>query len=157
MQAICPVNKTDLKHTWKYNLLLHYRPCARTKYNANREALEKIAENWNEKADARRDASTLVVKLNKMDTVIMTTFWDRVRSRFKATSIHLQQSDMYSATAIDLLQSLTLLCWHTLRAVFWGGRIHSCYQCYFLSIWHLPQMKEKAICGWVLWWRWSNI
>lgn len=60
---------------------------------------------------------TLVGKLNKMETVIMITFWDRVLSRFKATSIHLQKSDTDSATAIDLLQSLTLLCWHTLRAV----------------------------------------
>lgn len=36
----------------------------------------------------------------------MTTLWDRVLSRFKATSIHLQKSDMDSATAVDLLQSL---------------------------------------------------
>lgn len=43
--------------------------------------------------------------MNKMETVIMTTLWDRVLSRFKATSIH-SKSDMDSATAVDLLQSL---------------------------------------------------
>lgn len=36
----------------------------------------------------------------------MTVLWDRVLTRFKATSLHLQKSDIDLATAFELLQLL---------------------------------------------------
>lgn len=53
-----------------------------------------MSEDCEKKAETRRDAAALVGKLNKLETAIMTTLWNRVLSRFNATSVHLQKSDM---------------------------------------------------------------
>ncbi|MBN3309056.1 ZMYM1 protein, partial [Amia calva] len=75
-------------------------------YNAIRDALAKIAKDCDEKADTRCEAAALVGKLNKLETVLMTILWNRVLSRFKATSVNLQKRDMDLATAVHLLRSL---------------------------------------------------
>ncbi|KAL7400230.1 hypothetical protein ABVT39_008832 [Epinephelus coioides] len=71
-----------------------------------REALESIAEDETEKRDTRSEASTLAVKLNKLETAFMANFWNTILTRFQLTSLQLQKADIELMTAVRLLRSL---------------------------------------------------
>lgn len=65
-----------------------------------------LASDDEEKPDTRREATALCNKLRKLETALMTVFWDTVLHRFKLTSNGLQKKDMDLMTAVHLLESL---------------------------------------------------
>lgn len=65
-----------------------------------------LASDNKERKDTRREAAVLCNKLGKLETALMTIFWDTVLNRFKLTSNGLQKRDMDLMTAVRLLESL---------------------------------------------------
>lgn len=81
-------------------------PCG--SYAQIRDVLERISSDPGEKRDTRNEASAPSKKSGSLKTSFMTQFWNRVSSRFKATSESLQKADIDLTTAIRLFESLKL-------------------------------------------------
>lgn len=69
-------------------------------------ALEKIANDANQKAAVRNEASALKNNITKLENALMTIFWDCVLNRFNATSQYLQKVDVDLISASKMLSSL---------------------------------------------------
>uniref|UniRef100_A0A8C5GFL1 TTF-type domain-containing protein n=1 Tax=Gouania willdenowi TaxID=441366 RepID=A0A8C5GFL1_GOUWI len=69
-------------------------------------SLQMVASDDEERRDTRREAAALCNKLEKLETALMTMFWDTVLQRFKLTSNSLQKREMDLMTAVRLLESL---------------------------------------------------
>jgi len=70
-------------------------------------ALNEIANNDTEPADSVREAQSLLDKIMKKETSLMTVIWSKILERINATSIELQKHDIDLSFAVTLLQSLT--------------------------------------------------
>lgn len=76
-----------------------------------------LASDNKERKDTRREAAVLCNKLGKLETALMTIFWDTVLNRFKLTSNGLQKRDMDLMTAVRLFGIAVHLCCITKRAI----------------------------------------
>lgn len=72
-------------------------------YQAN---LNAISNNTDQKAECRNQAYGLVSKMNKLETGIMTSTWNRILERVQATSASLQSSKIDLNTGYTFYESL---------------------------------------------------
>ena len=77
-------------------------------YREVSEALEEIAVDEKQKADARNTAMSLYETMAKLETGIFAQFWNDLLQRFNSTSKKLQSESIDLNTAVDLLQSLSV-------------------------------------------------
>lgn len=75
-------------------------------YSKIRQALETMSTDDTEKRDTQSEAAALCVHLDTLEMAFMAKFWDTILSKFQATSIILQKTDIDLATAVRALESL---------------------------------------------------
>lgn len=71
-----------------------------------KQVLDRISNNMDQKAECRNQAYGLVSKMSKLETGIMTIFWNGMLERLQATSVSLQSPDQDLNTGYALYESL---------------------------------------------------
>ena len=69
-------------------------------------ALDTLARDTNQTQDTKLEALSLSKKMDKLEFVILTLFWNRILSRYNEVSKTVQKQDVNLSVVISLLQSL---------------------------------------------------
>ena len=75
-------------------------------YNEVNEALSKLADDNEQTAETRLEASTHCKTMNKLETAILLAFWHDILNRFNEVSKTMQRSDVLLSTVVKLFKSL---------------------------------------------------
>ena len=70
------------------------------------EALDILTSDSSQTSATRNDAQNLVKKMDKLETVLLTQYWNDTLSRFYEVSKTIQKADVNLAFVVNLLQSL---------------------------------------------------
>jgi len=75
-------------------------------YTEIQGALDTLASDTNQTQDTKLEALSLSKKMDKLEFVILTLFWNRILSRYNEVSKTVQKQDVNLSVVISLLQSL---------------------------------------------------
>ena len=108
------LKESSAGHVTKIKNLCHTRWSARHEsvksllinYSEILTALQTIQDDCTREAVARHKAKSLLSKLYKLETAILTTLWQLLLERIQAVSIHLQSTNIDLSTALIDLKSL---------------------------------------------------
>jgi hypothetical protein len=75
-------------------------------YNEVKEALSKLADDMEQSAETRLEASTHCKTMDKLETAILLAFWHDILNRFNEVSKAMQKSDVLLSTVVKLFKSL---------------------------------------------------
>lgn len=78
----------------------------RCSYVDIKEALRDLSDSGIENATTQNEASSLVKKMDQLETAIMTVVWDCILTRFNAVNKSLQKQEIELCTAVELFDSL---------------------------------------------------
>jgi hypothetical protein len=108
------LKESSAGHVTKIKNLCHTRWSARHEsvksllinYSEILIALQTIRDDCTREAVTRHKANSLLSKLYKLETAILTTLWQHLLERIQAVSIHLQSTNIDLSTALIDLKSL---------------------------------------------------
>jgi len=75
-------------------------------YNEIKEALSKLADDYEQMAETRLEASTHAQDHGQLETAILLALWHYILNRFNEVSKAMQKSDVLLSTVIKLFKSL---------------------------------------------------
>ena len=78
-------------------------------YSNIQRALDSLACDVDQSKDTRLEAQSLSKNMDKLETVILTLFWNDVLSRFNGVSKTVQKQDVNLGVVVSLIQSLNCL------------------------------------------------